>query len=523
VRFVALPTVIASMNNRRISIQGEPALQGGSPNEKGLLLISRSLRVLIPALLCFAGAGSVANAQAYSQQHLAPQPLPSASPKAFTWNAQIRAYDFERFNKDQSAANPNRTAFESAVILHGNYQFEGTKLSVGATYEGADPFGVNPPGTAKTAQANGRIDNSLPGFQLSTLDEAYVRYNTGASLITVGDQILNDPWLYTDSRIKPDSYRGLTSEFALSDAWSVGFTRITEAEFRTDNNFGPQNLLTTVSAGGQNPPPGFPAHPGAGGTDGFYRFDTSWHPNSQLTATFDNFQFIDLAQMFYGEGRYNFAPQLSYNPFLRLQAVDETQEGKALAGVINNQTLGFQVGATVAKNLVLTFAGDDAPWHYQTVSAASAAAAEAPYFVSVATNKPGIAQSLGGGLFRVAYGGIASPYTDNYATDPLYTTSLTQGMVDNRAAGDTYKTQLTWTGFHRQLVTYVSEAWYNYSNDISLDKSTEFNADATYYFNRVRASGPYHGFAFRERYGSRTQDVAPFDFKYLRTQFYYSL
>jgi hypothetical protein len=471
----------------------------------------------------------VANAQALTvpaQQHLAPQPLPSPTPHGFNWTAQIRAYDFQRFNKAQSAANPNRTAFNAAAILHADYTFAGTDLSVGATYEGADPFGVNPPGTAKTAQANGRIDNSLPGFQLSTLTEAYVRYNTGASLITVGDQVLNDPWLYTDTRIKPAAYRGLTSEFALSSAWTAGFSRITETEFRTDNNFGAQTLLTTVSAGGQNPPPGFPAHAGQGGTDGFYRFDVGYHPDSQLSGTLDNFQFIDLAQMYYGQLHYNLLPSSvknPVNPFIEVQGVQENQEGKALAGIINNQTLGLRVGATVAKGLVLTIAGDDAPWHYQTVSAASAAAAEAPYFVSVATNKPGIVQSLGGGLFRVAYGGIASPYTDNYSTDPLYTTSLTQGVVDNRAAGVSYKAQLTYTGFHRQLVAYFSDAEYNYSNLISEDKTAEYDADATYYFRRVPTNlAAYHGFAIRERYGSRSQQTAPFDFKYLRTQVYYT-
>jgi hypothetical protein len=490
---------------------------------KDHFLISRTLRVLIPAVLCLVGAAAAADAQSMSQQHLAPLPLPKATPKAFTWTMQVRAFDFDRFNKAQSAANPNRTAFEPGLILHGEYHFADTALSVGATYEGADPFGVNPPGAAASAQLNGRIDNSLPGFQLSTLDEAYVRYNTGAALITVGDQILNDPWLFTDSRIKPASYRGVTSQFALSDAWSAGFARITQAEFRSNNNFGPQTLLTTTSVGGQNPPPGFPARAGQGGTDGFLRYDVGYHPNNRLTATLDAFQYIDLAQMYYGEGRYNLAPGTAVNPFLRVQGVDETQDGKALAGRIYNQTLGAQVGGTVIKGLVLTVAGDSAPWHYQTVSAASAGAASAPYFVSVANDKPGIVQSLGGGRFRVAYGGIAAPYTDNYGTDPIFTTSLTQGMVDVRAAGTSYKTQLTYTGLRRQLVAYISEAEYNYSNDIALDRTSEFNADATYYFSRVRPNTPYHGLILRERYGSRTQMTAPFDFKYLRTQLYFNL
>ena len=43
------------------------------------------------------------------------------------------------------------------------------------------------------------------------------------------------------------------------------------------------------------------------------------------------------------------------------------------------------------------------------------------------------------GTTNVYYGGWASPYTDNYATDPFFTTQISQGMADRRAPGTSWK------------------------------------------------------------------------------------
>jgi hypothetical protein len=51
-------------------------------------------------------------------------------------------------------------------------------------------------------------------------------------------------------------------------------------------------------------------------------------------------------------------------------------------------------------------------------------------------------QSIGSGLYRVAYGGVASPYTYGLAADPLYVTALTQGPVDRASAGQGYRAQM---------------------------------------------------------------------------------
>ncbi len=51
----------------------------------------------------------------------------------------------------------------------------------------------------------------------------------------------------------------------------------------------------------------------------------------------------------------------------------------------------------------------------------------------------------------VYYRGWASPYTDSYATDQLFTTSISQGVVDRRNAGTSGKIAATWHADDHQL------------------------------------------------------------------------
>jgi hypothetical protein len=108
-----------------------------------------------------------------------------------------------------------------------------------------------------------------------------------------------------------------------------------------------------------------------------------------------------------------------------------------------------------------------------------------------------------GGTTSIYYGGWASPYTDSYATDPLFTTSLTQGMIDRRSPGTSFKLQATFTSLNHRLVSYVSQAWYDYNNAGYAQGTQETDFDALYYFSPVPKSGPYHGFLFHYRYGAR--------------------
>ncbi|MBD5633064.1 MAG: hypothetical protein IAI49_01190, partial [Candidatus Eremiobacteraeota bacterium] len=123
--------------------------------------------------------------------------------------------------------------------------------------------------------------------------------------------------------------------------------------------------------------------------------------------------------------------------------------------------------------------------------------------------------AAGPGKYRVAYGGIASPYTDSLGTDPLYTTMITQGMADRRSAANAYKTALIYTNPTKQLRLIADEAWFQYSNDIARNLTSEFNVDGTYFFNKVRP-GPYKGFFVRVRIAPRTIPTPPYNFEYQR-------
>ncbi|MGD0473312.1 MAG: hypothetical protein ABSB70_08835 [Candidatus Velthaea sp.] len=165
------------------------------------------------------------------------------------------------------------------------------------------------------------------------------------------------------------------------------------------------------------------------------------------------------------------------------------------------------------------------------MTAASAAAAAAPYFLVAGGTNAQFAAGVNGAAvnavkvgtdrYKVVYGGIASPYSDSYASDPLYTTSISQGMVDRRSAASAFKGALTNTSSNKRVVAVATEAAYNYNTAFARNRSYEFDADITLNFNPVH-TGSYKGFALRERFADRTQPTLPYNFKCVRHQLQYS-
>ena len=52
-------------------------------------------------------------------------------------------------------------------------------------------------------------DDTLPGFTLSTFDEAYVAYKAYGFAGTLGNQLFRSPWANpSDSRLKPAAFSG---------------------------------------------------------------------------------------------------------------------------------------------------------------------------------------------------------------------------------------------------------------------------------------------------------------------------
>ena len=93
-------------------------------------------------------------------------------------------------------------------------------------------------------------------------------------------------------------------------------------------------------------------------------------------------------------------------------------------------------------------------------------------------------------------------------------------MADRRSAGVSEKVAATWQPLNRQLRVIVANGFYNYINGAGPNLTREFDADATYFLNKVKP-GRYKGLSLRYRYGDRTQPTLPYDFKYNRAQLEY--
>lgn len=484
-------------------------------------MIARYSRAAAPAITMFSFLSGAAFAQSTApspaqsatsasyvlpntlNQQSHPAPTSTPSPGQLQLSGKARAYDFQRLNHVQSSSNPNKYAVEFGVEPHLDYHIGDTPLNIGYTYFSSTGFGFNGPNPIN----NQRIDNTLPGFPLnSPIHEFYLQYKSDHGTVSLGDQELNYAWApNSDSRIMPTSYQGIDALLPLSKNLSLDLTRIVRFEARNSSAFVDNTLLTAPYPGASSLIP----YSGIQ-TPGAMRLGLTYNPVSSFSLIAETYQFYDIANLVYAEGKLGLAPTKAANPYLALQYLAENSTGQSRVGRIDNQTFGAQFGVILTKGLLFATSTDIAPWRYALVHASSAAAAQSGYFVG--SGGTGDATLVGPGLYRVAYGGIASPYTDSYATDPLYTTTTTPGMVDRRSAGNSYQFAFVYTNENRQLKVTVAQAWYQYSNDISRNISTNFKVDGQYCFNRVR-EGRYKGLLLRIKIEPHTQPTTPYTYE----------
>ena len=456
----------------------------------------------------------------------APAQTPAVVPKAsagpvdrvrFTGNARI--YDFTRTNR----VGTNASAFNTEAKLHGEYTFPGTPWTIGVTYFGAEPFGAN--GT--NPGFNKKVDNTLPGYALSLLGEYYLQYKTKYATAWTGKQIINTPWANpSDSRLVPVIFQGTAVSVNLSPNTTLGAMYMARFRHRTSSAFESNTLLTSCDNTGAGVP-GDPCNPQFT-TQGFLLLYGTQKFSPQLSLNAYNYQVYDIVNMWHLETKYNWAPKSLFNPYVAMQYVAESNTGTSDIGIVKNHTSGFQFGASAGKNIDLALSFNASPYEAFTTASASLCGGGSGKFA------PKLGGVFGGGVglkvpgapkgtVNCYGGGLASPYTDSYATDPLYTTTISQGLADTHKPGYANKIAGTFQTNDRRFRLILAHGWYNYSlPSAAQDRRREFNADLTYFFNHVDPKQPYRGLAVRYRYADRVQLSAPFDFKYNRAQLEYT-
>jgi hypothetical protein len=496
------------------------------------------------------------------------QPSPTPTPKALTFSGYYRGYYFTRQNASNNPGvqfnftpgakynsnGVNQATFDQGVQLHADYQFVNSGFYIGAGYFYSNP--MNGPCVVPANHAKGQVcvsqtppntnaDDTLPGYTLSTLDEAYLGYKLNGFAAKIGNQMLTTPWANPDlSRLKADFFQGADFSYA-DNGWNFDAMDMIAFEGRDSSAFTQNTLLTSYPSGGG----GLPSNidfPGGHGvvTPGFFMYNVGYStPTTSTNPWLVNgylYDVEDIVNMYWGQGKYTFS-SVPLKPYVEVQGGFEDNTGASVIGKIQSSLAGVRVGVNVTKNILFTAAFDSVPWHTDQVFLPkgvscnntdyqiSASGATLGYFLPLQT---GQCYTNPNGLTSIYYGGWASPYTDNWATDPIFTTSMIQGMADRRAPGTSEKIMAQFTSNNKRFVFYATDAWYNYGNALIGENTTEYDLDGTYRFSQMPASGHYHGLLLRQRWGVRTQSNTFFStgssdlgglplFKYSRSQLEY--
>jgi hypothetical protein len=501
------------------------------------------MRGLLAAGVLWASLGGHAVAQTSPTPVPPPVTAPSTTPTPdpFTWNGQFRSYYFTRQNASNnpgaqfnfsspkySSTGVNQASWNSSIGLHADYQLTTLLpgLFIGGSYIYANP--VDGPCSVATNHAKGdpcvsqappntNPDDTLPGFGLSTFYEGYLGFKSNDLYVKAGDQVFTSPWAGpSDSRLKPEAYQGADVAFTGVKDWTFEVADMWQFENRTANNFSNTTLLTSFPAGNS----GMPANiyvPGGGNiyTSGFTYVKAGYSSPLGFSADGYFYGVSDLANMWWGDAKYTFL-QSKYKPTIELQGGTEQNSGQSYIGLISSQVFGVRLGANITKNILFTLAYDGLPWHIDNVFLPKGASCSSSTyqlstkgvtvanFLPLTSNGTAVCSNQSNGSVDLYYGGWASPYTDNYTSDPLFTTMGSQGMIERRSAGTSEKAQVTYTSNNNRIVFLAAYGLFQYGNNIVNDANTrEWDIDGTYRFSKWSGKGAYKGLMLRDRFFNR--------------------
>jgi hypothetical protein len=262
---------------------------------------------------------------------------------------------------------------------------------------------------------------------------------------------------------------------------------------------------------------------------GFWMFDEGYQ-NGGLVANAYHYHVFDLVNLTYADVKFNYDRTSVSDPFVAGQFWWDNDTGSALVGTVHSRGIGLEYGQNLGRLVTLALSYNDQPaTSYVVPSAQCPGTASSGTKPNPGTIFGGVqdtsATGLPAGYVRCYGGGTASPYTDNYESDPLYTSSIGEGITDSRKAGFAVKAAVTFSTPNHRLKALLSQARYNVSlsgtsgGATNTDIRTETNLDVQYFLNTVDPKQPYRGFSVRERLVDRIETFTPFNFKYIRTQF----
>jgi hypothetical protein len=346
-------------------------------------------------------------------------------------DGDLRLYNFNRLY--QSRTTPNASAFSLGALINaqtGNFL---GGFAVGGSFVTVNSLGTHSDSVAK-------IDTTLagPNNSIGTFSQAYLQYQHGMFLFRGGYQYLaDDPWMgNNDSRIIPSSYNALKVQLTPLPGWNLFAIREYSWKSRTSGGMFPDNLYYPSQYRGDVMYGNNGALPLATrSAPGTWEGGTTY-VHGGLNAQLRYYDFMNFARTGYAVGSYVFETGSGFDPVIGAQYLTQdygadnrfTETGAKLFGVggdhVKSRVIGGDLGVVIPNGRFDIF--------YNKVAHEDGA--------------------VGGGA-------LLSPYTTNYGTDPLFTTSMIRGLVE-AGPGRAWKGKFTYDLFDKKLELTAAYAKY---------------------------------------------------------------
>ncbi len=377
-------------------------------------------------------------------------------------DGELRTYYFSRLYGAPNTTDANALGVAALINFRSGTFANG--FSLGGSFLTANSLGTQSGNPAA-------IDTTLmgPTNSISSLGQAYLQYQNDWMQVRAGYQYLNTPWMgSSDSRVLPASYNAVSAVFKPMKGWDIFALRSFEWKGRTASGYYNDNLYYPPTYRGDSSYGGIGGLPAtATQANGAYALGTAYATGG-FKAQAWYYDFRQFARMGYVDGSYTFKTGTGFDPFIAAQYV--TESGGSNNKLVSNNVALFGVTGTRVKNNTW---GTDVGVNIPNGK------------FEVGYNK--IAQEAG----AVGNGALISPYTAAYATDPLYTTSMIRGLVE-QGPGHAWKAKLTYSFLDNHLVLMTSYAKYT---TIQRGNSHDLYVDLTYNFD-----GYLKGLSVRDRW-----------------------
>ncbi|GAB2580869.1 hypothetical protein ISP15_06310 [Dyella jejuensis] len=378
-------------------------------------------------------------------------------------DGDLRLYNFNRLY--DSKTTPNASAFSAAALINAQTGTFFGGFSIGGSFVTANSLGTHSDNAAK-------IDTTLagPNNSIGAFSQAYLQYKNDMFLFRGGYQYLaDDPWMgNNDSRVIPSSYNALLVQVTPLAGWNVFALREYSWKSRTSYGMYPDNLYYPSKYDGDS----------SYGNNGSLPLDSRSAPGTWeggttyvkggLSAQLRYYDFMHFARTGYAVGSYVFNTGTGFDPVIGAQYLSQndgsdnrfTQTDTSLFGVpgthVKSQAIGGDLGLVIPDGRF-----------------------------DVLYNKLAHEDGAVGG------GALISPYTTNYGTDPLFTTSMIRGLVE-AGPGRAWKGKFTYDFFEKKLE--LTTAYAKYITDYR-GRSHDLYFDVIYHLD-----GYLRGLTLRDRW-----------------------